>query len=75
MRSIMGERLEVACTEVFSLSDGNQALCNCRYEPLGFLERFWSAQAIASKPKRKAAEDDKMEELVEAMLADSVSKR
>jgi|EP01046_Picozoa_sp_COSAG06_P025347 hypothetical protein len=45
----------------------------CRYEPLGFLERFWSAQALSARKKSTALDDDKIVSLVEAMLSDSVS--
>ena len=47
--------------------------CCCRYEPVGFLERFWSAEALAARKRRTAADDDKMVTLVEAMLSDPVS--
>ena len=44
-----------------------------RYEPLGFLERFWSVQALAARTKSTASDDKKIVSLVEAMLSDSVS--
>lgn len=45
-----------------------------RYEPIGFLERFWSAQALAARAKRTTLDDDKIVALVEAILSDSVSR-
>ena len=49
--------------------------CRCRYEPHGSFESFWSAQALAARPKRTHADEDKMVALVETMLADSVSRK
>ena len=46
-----------------------------RYEPIGFLERFWSAQALAARAKRTTLDDAKIVALVEAMLSDQESSK